>query len=879
MSHAGPPALGRGVIVLAGDPVPEPWAGAPVVAIDEAAVADPAAAVTTLHELWSRRRPVVVALAVDPATFRSPREWVVPVHDLDAALEPWHDRLHFLAWNNNVDARTGEPVWWWATKAARLGATPTPEGPGDVLLADGRPAWIDGGPRQPLAVEGAAVVHAETVEAGLLTPAPAPTPPTAELAPDQLAAVAHGAGPARVLAPAGSGKTRVLTERLRHLVVDRGYEPDGVVAVAYNVKARDELVERTTSFRSRIQTLNGLAYALLRDHRGGTPKVVDEREVRGIVEKLAPRKRPRVNTDPLAAYLEALTAVRLGLRHPDDVEDERGDVPGFGSMFDAYRDELHRRGVVDFDEQVYGSLEALLQDGPFRRRSQARYRHLLVDEFQDLTPAHVLLLRLLAAPTFDVFGVGDDDQVIYGHAGADPAFLVDIGRYLPGAGSHELEVNYRCPVAVVDGARHLLGYNQVRVEKVMRPGPAADPAADALTVTLHQADGGATELVQQVQAWLAEPGATTDQVAVLARVRSLLLAPHVALAEAGTPIQSILTTDVLGRTGVRAALAYLRIAVGPDDVRADDLAEVYRRPSRGMPNWITKWFARAGSVEGVHRIAERLDDERVADKVEELASDLDLLAATAAGGGTTRDLLTVVRDGIGLGSAMEQLDRSKGGEGSSQLDDLEGLRQVAVLHPDPAGFEPWLRSTFHRETDAGGVTLSTVHRVKGREWDRVAVFGATNGLLPHRLAADVEEERRILHVAITRGRHRVAVLGDETGPSPFLDELDGSAPTAAVAAPRARPTAAGGAGPSPSTSAPPEPGSLGAALRDWRLERSRAEDVPAYVVASNATLDAIADARPTSMAALRRVPGIGPAKLERYGKDILTLVRQARPHG
>ncbi len=871
--------MGRGVIVLAGQPVPEPWAGAPVVTIDAAAVADPAAVVDELHDAWSHRRPVVVALAVEPVTFRAPEEWAEPPYSLDAGLEPWHDRLHFLVWNNNVDARSAEPVWWWAAKAARLGATTTPDGPADVTLPDGRPAWIDGGPRQPFAAGelGAEVVHAETVEAGRLAPAPPPVAPTAELAPDQLAAVAHGSGPARVLAPAGSGKTRVLTERLRHLVVDRGYEPEVVVAVAYNVKARDELVERTTSFRSTIQTLNGLAYALLRDHRGGSPIVIDEREVRRIIEGLLPRKRPRVNTDPLAAYLEALTAVRLGLRDPDDVEEERGDVPGFGAMFDPYRSELEARGVVDFDEQVYGSLEALLRDGPFRRRAQGRYRHLLVDEFQDLTPAHVLLIRLLAAPTFDVFAVGDDDQVIYGHAGADPAFLVDVQRYLPGADTHELEVNYRCPVAVVDGARHLLGYNRRRVEKVMHPGPAADQAADALAVTLHDADGGATELVEQVQLWLAEPAVKAEQVAVLARVRSLLLAPHVALAEAGIPLQSILTTDVLGRTGVRAALAYLRIAADPDDVRPDDLAEVYRRPSRGMPNWITKWFARAGSIDGVRRIADRLDDARVADKIADLAADLDLLAATAASGGTARDLLTVVRDGIGLGSAMEQLDRSKGGEGSSQLDDLEALRQVATLHPDPASFEPWLRSTFHRETEAGGITLSTVHRVKGREWDRVVVFGATNGLLPHRLAVDVEEERRILHVAITRGRHRVSVLGDRTAASPFLDELDGSAPTAAVGVPKPKPGSLTAAG-ATAKAAPPPPGSLGEALREWRLERSRAEAVPAYVVASNATLDAIAQAAPTTIADLGRVPGIGPAKLERYGKDILDLIGQARAH-
>ena len=143
-------------------------------------------------------------------------------------------------------------------------------------------------------------------------------------------------------------------------------------------------------------------------------------------------------------------------------------------------------------------------------------------------------------------------------------------------------------------------------------------------------------------------------------------------------------------------------------------------------------------------------------------------------------MLTAVRDDIGLGRAMTLLDGGAGGDGSSHLDDLEGLLQVADLHDDPAGFESWLRQTFRHEAAAGGVELSTVHRVKGREWPRVVVFGVTEGLMPHRLSADVEEERRVLHVAITRGRHRVAVLADASRPSPFLAELDGSAPRGRV---------------------------------------------------------------------------------------------------
>jgi DNA helicase-2/ATP-dependent DNA helicase PcrA len=881
------------VIVTAGQPVPAAWPSAPTVTIDEAVLAEPAACVARLHEAWAARRPVVVELAVDPGRFREPRSSPAEPWTVGPRHEPWLDRLHFLVWANNYDARTGTPVWWWSRKAARAGAIDTPDGAADVVLPDGRPAWVDGGPRGPIEVGGlgsAAVVHAESVELGRLAPSRPAVAPTTALAPDQRAAVTHGAGPARVIAPAGSGKTRVLTERLRHLIVDRGVEPETVLAVAYNKKAQQELEERTADFRPRVQTLNSLGYELLRRARGTAPRVVEEREVRKIVEDLVPPQRRRVNTDPLGPYLEALSLVRLGLRDPADVEDERDDVPGLAAAFEPYRAQLAAMGAVDYDEQVYGAVEALLADGAFRAAEQRRCRHLLVDEFQDLTPAHVLLVRLLALPALDVFGVGDDDQVIYGHAGADPAFLVDFSCLFPAAADHPLQVNYRCPVAVVDAARHLLSYNTRRVPKEIRPGPAADPSADALTVRLHPPEAGASSLVEVVRGWLDDSDGDSDgvspgDVAVLTRVNSLLLAPHVALVEAGVPVDSVLRPDVLARTGIRAALAYLRIGADPDHLDRADLTEVYRRPSRGFPQWFPKWFRGRMTLDGLQAIAEKLDDEKVAAKVVDLVADLRLVAQ-AVHDGTTRTALGVVKDRIGLGGAMGLLDSSRAGDGgSSHLDDLEALEQVAALHPDAATFEPWLRGVLQRDTANGGVTLSTVHRVKGREWDRVAVFGVTAGLLPHRLALDEEEERRVLHVAITRGRRRVAVLADESRPSPFLAELDGSAPhgrragrsTAAEAADRVRETdaprrRAGAVAPPSELTADAQRAE--AALRAWRLERSRQDKVPAYVVLPDRYLRGIAEARPRTLAALRRLPGIGPTKLELYGEDILAVLER-----
>ena len=870
---------------MADGEIPAAWAGAPVVVVDEAAIADPQACVGELHQAWAARRPVVVALAVDPARFREPESWAVEPWTVGPAFEAWFDRLHFLVWANNYDARgDGDPVWWWGRKAERLGARPGPPGgPGDVVLPDGRPAWIDGGPRGPVALPDGpgdpVLVHVESVGLERLTVAPPPCPPSAELAPDQLAAVSHGGGPARVIAPAGSGKTRVLTERLRHLVVDRGVETSTVLAVAYNKKAREEMEQRCAAFRPRVRTLNALGLSLLTDGRGRAPTLLDERDVRDLVQSLVPKPRRRVNTDPIGPYLDGLSLIRLGLRDPEAVEDSRDDVPGLAEAFAPFRARLAALGAVDFDEQVYGAVELLLADGGYRRRAQAGCRHLLVDEFQDLTPAHVLLLRLLATPGLDVFGVGDDDQVIYGHAGADPDFLVHFDRLFPAAADHPLEVNYRCPVEVVGAARHLLSYNRRRVAKEIRPGPDADPTPGALTLHLHPTDGGATAVADVVRGWLAEPGVSGADVAVLARVNSLLLAPQVALVEAGVAVDSALRASVLDRTGVRAALAYLRIGADPDDIDGADIVEVYRRPSRGFPQWFPKWLRGRLSLDRLAAMADRIDDPKVGTKVVELVTDLRRVAG-AMRTGTTARALAVVKDEIGLGGAMGLLDSSRAGEGgSSHLDDLEALAQVAALHTDAATFEPWLRGVLRREPTAGGVTLSTIHRVKGREWDRVVVFGATAGLVPHRLAEDVEEERRVLHVAITRGRHRVTVLGDGSRPSPFLGELDGTAShdqararPATTRPPMDQPTVRG-----PREAPVPLPADAEgaeAALRAWRTDRARRDAVPPYIVLSDKYLRGVAIARPRSLVALRALPGIGPTKLELYGEEILAAIAE-----
>ena len=793
MAYPGPAQLGRGVVVLQGAEAPAPWVSCPRVVVGDADLVEPAPAVEVLHRAWLGRQPVVVELAADPAALRAPQRHDGPVHGLTPGFEFSLERLHFLVWANTYDARSGEVVWWHGRRAARRGASDgvLEGGTADVTLADGTPLFVDGGPPEPPPVpSGTGVVHRWSAEAGRLEPV-GHRPPGAELAPDQLAAVGHPSGAARVIAPAGSGKTRVLTERLRHLVLDRAVHPGTVTALAFNTRAADEMKQRCagilTAAGPHIRTLNSVGLWICNElGTGGRLGVIEEAGARELVERLFVVRR-QANTDTVAPYLGALSAIRLGLRSPESVEEAMSDAAGIAEGFDRYRAALAEAGAVDFDEQIYRAIEILLTDPDARGVAQARCRRLLVDEFQDLTPAHLLLIRLLAAPGFDCFGVGDDDQVIYGYSGATPEFLIDFPRHFPGAGHHALEVNYRCPPAVVGAARNLLSYNHRRLDKAIRsPGRRTDGAgtgapADDGPVAVIRAPGDelARRAADIVAAWRAA-GIDASDIAVLARVNSALLPVQVVCSEAGVPCNAPLGTAVLRRTGIRTAFAYLRIGVEPDSIRREDIVETIRRPSRGIAPMVVDMLtrSRSTSITDIRRLAGRLSGRDVP-KLEAYADDLDIVVKacrrSAAGA------LRAIRIRVGLDDTLDVLDASRGAaDRSTHADDLVALESVAALHPDPSTFEAWLRDVLARPAAPGpAVLLSTVHRIKGKEWGHVVVFGATRGLFPHRLGEDEEEERRIFHVALTRARAQVVVLADNEAPSIFLTELDGTRPRTA----------------------------------------------------------------------------------------------------
>ena len=867
----GPERLGRSALVRVGQPTPEAWQGCQRLTVRTEAF-DPELG-RELRRAWVERTALVVELdgelpPPDPAMHA---QW----WELRPGLTMPAEVLRHLLTANAVDWRDPEQPWFEPQeRALSLGARRAEAGePGDVVT-DAGPVWCDGGPFDVFTPEGvgSAVVPAVNLAVGSLK-ALSPTVPRADLADDQRAAVGHLGGAANIVAPAGSGKTRVLTERARYLVRDLGVDPRAVCLVAFNVRARAEMQERTSDLPGlEVRTLNSLALAICngtgpfarpRDH--GRVEVVDERQVRDLLGEMVPRKR-RAMTDQLAPWIEALGASRLGLRDPAEVErDFHPDVPDFSETAPHYVSLLDAEGLVDFDQQIMRAIDILLSDAAARAAARRTCGLLLVDEFQDLTPAHLLLVRLLAGPRADVFGVGDDDQTIYGYSGASPEWLINYHKHFPGAERHELHVNYRCPPEVVDAASNLLSHNRRRIDKQITAVPGRtrrDEGDSGSGITVETAADGAPVLSRRVES-LLDNGARPQDVAVLTRVNSTLLVPQVVLGDMGVPSNQPVGRLFLERTGVAAALAWLDIATAPErDLPARALSDAARRPPRGISPRVIEWISEQQSTSQIKALAGRIKDERSSKKVGEFADDVEMLRSRfkkAGGEVTTRSLLETVRDEMGLGGSLDtRLDASRRSvDRSAHGDDLRALISVAHLHPDPTDFRRWLfdrlSEGFEGEGSGRGVHLATVHRVKGQEWPHVIVYEASKGLMPHRLAGDLEEERRVFHVAITRCSQSVTLICGNP-PTDFQAELTS----------RYQPPLE----PDPESEPEPVDGAAFEALKAWRLERSRADNVPAYVVFSNATLVELATHRPTTDAGLRAISGIGPAKLAAYGEAV-----------
>ncbi|WP_369135550.1 ATP-dependent DNA helicase UvrD2 [Modestobacter sp. I12A-02662] len=662
-------------------------------------------------------------------------------------------------------------------------------------------------------VDGAALTGAEAVLAGLDD--------------EQRAAASAVRGPVCILAGAGTGKTRTITHRIAYGVHLGEYVPEQVLAVTFTARAAGEL-------RGRLQALGvggvqarTFHAAAMRQLRYFAPRVLGG-PMPGLVENklrlvAGAASRHRLSTDrtSLRDLASEVEWAKTTLATPEDYPARAAaagrelpfDAAAVAEVYRSYEAAKQRDGVLDFEDLLLVTAYAIEEHDDVAREVRAQYRHFVVDEYQDVNPLQQRLLDAWLGGRVEVCVVGDPNQTIYTFTGADPDHLLGFADRYPDAEVVKLERDYRSTPQVVALANKLIGQAPLR------------RGLPGLRLLGQRPEGPAPRFAEH-------PDEPTEAAAVARACRQLI--------DEGMPASEI---AVLFRINAQS------------EVYENALTDV------GVP-YVLK---------GGERFFER----------PEVREAVLLLRGAAAGGHEAGALVPTVRDVLASTGWAEHLPPA-GGAARDRWQSLAALVDLAVdlvaEQPglDLAGFVAHLaeRANAQHAPTVQGVTLASMHAAKGLEWDAVFVVGLVDGVVPIAQSlsrpGSVEEERRLLYVAVTRAREQLNLSwslarnpgGRRSRPrSRFLEGLTPDLP----AAPR-RPAKR------PKVVLEGEAGELFERLRAWRSATAQEASVPAYVVFTDATLQAIAETRPRSLRELSALPGVGARKLELYGAGVLEAV-------
>ncbi|MBK7324766.1 MAG: exodeoxyribonuclease V subunit gamma [Propionivibrio sp.] len=632
----------------------------------------------------------------------------------------------------------------------------------------------------------------------------------ANLNPPQLAAVTLPPQHALILAGAGSGKTRVLTTRIAWLISTGQTGPHSILAVTFTNKAAKEMLARLAAMLPInirgmwIGTFHGLCNRLLRAHHrdAGLPalfQILDSADQLSAIKRLL----KNFNVDDvkfppreLAGFINAHKEQGIRAAQAEAYDDyTRRRV----ELYAEYDSQCQREGVVDFAELLLRSYEMLQRNEPLRHHYQERFRHILVDEFQDTNRLQYAWLKLLSghnAPVSRpngacVFAVGDDDQSIYAFRGAEVGNMRDLEREFKVENVIRLEQNYRSQGNILDAANALIKNNRGRLGKNLWTDAGA---GEPIRVFEGFSDIDEARFVVDEARELTLDGYTRNQIALLYRSNAQSRVLEHQLFTAGVPYRVYGGLRFFDRQEIKHALAYLRLIGNPDDDTA--FTRVVNFPTRGIGS---------RSIEALQEAAHRANSS-----LYNAAASLSGKAGTAVGNFIR--LIETLREetrALPLPEIIDHLIERSGlrqhylaeKEGRERLENLDELINAATnfLHEESDTLaaqeaDPLASFLAHASLEAGehqagegqeAVQLMTVHAAKGLEFDAVFITGLEHGLFPHENAAQerdgLEEERRLMYVAVTRARKRLYLSYAQTRmlhgqtryslPSLFLEEL------------------------------------------------------------------------------------------------------------
>ena len=639
-----------------------------------------------------------------------------------------------------------------------------------------------------------------------------------DLNPEQFAAVTLARQPALILAGAGSGKTRVLTTRIAWLLRTGQVSPGGVLAVTFTNKAAKEMLARLSAMLPVnvrgmwIGTFHGLCNRFLRAHwkLADLPQafqILDSQDQQSAVKRVI--KAMNLDEDryvPRQVAWFISGAKEDGLR-PGDVEVGDLHTSKLVEIYAAYDEQCRREGVVDFSELLLRTYELMRDEPPLRHHYQRRFRHVLVDEFQDTNKLQYRWLRMFAPPPHSqdampglgaqgVFAVGDDDQSIYAFRGAQVGNMADFEREYGVDRVIKLERNYRSHAHILDAANHLISHNERRLGKNLRTDAGAGEPVRVFEAT---SDYGEAQWFLEESQQLHRSGTARGEIAVLYRSNAQSRVIESALFNAGVPYRVYGGLRFFERAEIKHALAYLRLIENPDDDTS--FLRVVNFPTRGIGARTVEQLQDAARQRGSSLYA--ATGELQSRSAGNVAKFVALIEALRDGtrGMTLRQIIERMLADTGLLDAF-RAER----DGQDRVENLQELVNAAESFVMQEGFgkdavampldeqaprnldgpavpdaetgevqSPLAAFLTHASLEAGdnqaiagqdAIQLMTVHAAKGLEFDAVFITGLEEGLFPHENSMSdrdgLEEERRLMYVAITRARKRLYLSFSQT---------------------------------------------------------------------------------------------------------------------
>jgi DNA helicase II / ATP-dependent DNA helicase PcrA len=610
----------------------------------------------------------------------------------------------------------------------------------------------------------------------------------------QRRAVVHAGGPALVVAGAGSGKTRTVVHRIAYLMREHDVRPYQVLAVTFTNKAAGELRERVEELIGPparelwVATFHSACLRVLRTYgdRVGLVRgfgIYDDGDQIDLLKDVLRSVRGLEDGNP-RALRTVIDRAKSNLWSPEGFEEAATaawgrEVAGLpielaAEVYARYQARLRQANAVDFND-ILGRTVDLFEGHPdVLERVQERALYVHVDEYQDTNAAQYRLTRLLASRHRNLVAVGDPDQSIYAFRGADLRNILDFQRDYEDAAVYRLETNYRSVGSVLRLANALIEQNQGRLEKVLRPAKGDGDPVGLFRANDHRAE--ADFAARSVEDWVGR-GGRYDEVAVLYRTNAQSRTLEESLRKAGIPAKIVGGVGFYDRKEVKDVLSYARAALNP----ADDVSwrRILARPKRGIGRTteeaLVAWAARhrVPFGEALRHAAEIVPGTPAVARLRDFGALMDDLSEAAATLAATTFLKAVI-DQSGYEQALRDEDSH---EARSRLENLDELvSAVAEWEAETGGGiadfldeASLLASVDDRAVAAANdglpetaVTLMTLHNAKGLEFPLVLLVGLEEGLIPHRSAtgtlADLEEERRLLYVGITRAQERLLLV-------------------------------------------------------------------------------------------------------------------------